>query len=56
MKINERKSTLSIHYMEEDEIQLYRDFFPYELREIDIGIKYLGFQLNPNFYRKEDWH
>jgi hypothetical protein len=55
MKINERKSTLSTHNMELEEQRSYKDLFPFEQQELDKGLKYLGFQLKPNNYRKGDW-
>jgi hypothetical protein len=55
MQINGRKSTLIVHNMEEEEKQEYREWFPFEQKELDEGLKYLGFQLNPNKYRKADW-
>ena len=29
--------------------------FPYNMIELDIGLKYLGFQLKENMYKKCDW-
>jgi hypothetical protein len=55
MLINERKSTLSVHNMDVEEMLSYKEFFPYEQRDLDDGLKYMGFQLKPNKYRKEDW-
>lgn len=54
MQINERKSSLSCHMLLEEEIIPYRQLFPYELKEVDDGLKYLGFNLKPNDYRKDD--
>jgi hypothetical protein len=28
---------------------------PFQVLELDVGLKYLGFQLKPNDYRKTDW-
>jgi hypothetical protein len=56
MKINEQKSTLSIHNMEEFFFLCYQTYFPYEQKDFDAGLKYTGFQLKPKCYRKEDWH
>jgi len=33
----------------------YIDLFPFEKQELEKGLKYLGFHLKPNNYRKEDW-
>jgi hypothetical protein len=40
MRINERKSTLSVHNLEEEELAYYRSFYPYEVKDIDAGLKY----------------
>ena len=53
MIINAKKSTLSTINMEEQEIQRYTYIFPFGLKIIN-GLKYLGFILNPNKYKKED--
>jgi hypothetical protein len=50
-----QKSTLSAHLMEEEELGVYKEFFPYETNPFDEGLKYLGFHLKPNNYKKEDW-
>jgi hypothetical protein len=55
MQINEGKSMISFQNMEEDEIQVYRSLFPFEIKHLDEGIKYLGFHLKPNSYKKIDW-
>jgi hypothetical protein len=55
MKINGQKSTLSAHLMEEEELGVYKEFFPYETKYFDEVLKYLGFHLNPNSYKTEDW-
>jgi hypothetical protein len=55
MRINERKSTLSVHNLEEEELDYYRSLYPYEVKDFDAGLKYLGFHLKPNCYKKEDW-
>jgi hypothetical protein len=52
MMINDRKSSLSIQNLEEEEIGLYRSLFPFEMKEFNAGLKYLGFHLKPNSYRK----
>jgi hypothetical protein len=55
MQINSRKSTLSTHNMEREEVEHYMDIFSFEQRELDEGLNYLGFHLKPNNYRKVDW-
>jgi hypothetical protein len=39
----------------EVEMNFYRDTFPYEVKYLKSGLKYLGFQLKPNSYLKSDW-
>jgi hypothetical protein len=55
MNINEINSTLSTHNMELEEQGCYMDLFPFEQWELDKGLKYLGFHLKPNNYRKGYW-
>jgi hypothetical protein len=55
MIINEGKSTLTTSCLSELEKRRYRLLFPFEEKTIDEGLKYLGFTLKPNDYRKEDW-
>jgi hypothetical protein len=50
MQINEGKSTLSINLMVEGEINIYQSLFPFEVKDLDLGLKYLGFHLKPNCY------
>jgi len=45
MMINEKKSSLSIQNLEKEEIDLYRSLFPFEVKEFNVGLKYLGFYL-----------
>jgi ribonuclease HI len=55
MIINDQKSTITTSEMDGEEMAVYQIFFPFTLQDISEGIKYLGFQLKPNSYRKEDW-
>ena len=41
--------------MGDHEIQRYATVFPYDLILLDEGLKYLGFRIKPNQYKKEDW-
>jgi hypothetical protein len=52
MTINVQKSTISFTWMEEEVEDYYKAFFPYTTLDFQEGIKYLGFQLKPNDYRK----
>ena len=40
----------------EEEVEIsFHEPFPYPYFSLDDGIKYLGFRLKPNCYKKEDW-
>jgi hypothetical protein len=52
MIINEQKSTISTSELDEEEKEVYQRLFPFTLQDISQGIKYLGFQLKPNSYKK----
>ena len=56
MEINERKSTVTTHLLTLDETQAFARVFPFIQIDIDVGLKYLGFSLKPNDYRKMDWY
>ena len=56
MTINPQKTTLTSHTMEDLKIQRYSILFPFELIFLDEGLKYLGFKLKPNHYKREDWN
>jgi hypothetical protein len=56
MEINEGKSSLSTNFLIEEEQLVFRQNFPFEEKRIDDGLKYMGFILKPNDYRKEDWN
>jgi len=55
MQVNIKKSTITFSEMEIEEEDTYRSLFPYIVQDISGGLKYLGFQLKRNNYRKEDW-
>ena len=55
MQIHDKKLSLSTHLLIEEEWKAHNLFFLYERKTLDDGIKYLGFTLKPNDYRKEDW-
>jgi hypothetical protein len=55
MQINARKSTLSVHKLEAEEMTYYHSLYPYEVKDFDAGLKYLGFHIKLNYYKKEDW-
>jgi len=41
--------------MDEEEIEEYHNFFLFDIEGLDTGLKYLGFHLKPNSYKKVDW-
>ena len=38
------------------EIQSYYFIYPYDLKMFDEGLKYMGFIIKPNNYKKVDWN
>jgi len=55
MEYNTRKSTISSSLLSDGEIARLKSFFPFETKSIEDGLKYLGFNLKPNNYKKSDW-
>ena len=55
MEINDGKSTLTTHCMDNEEVRHASVLFPFICASLDEGLKYLGFLLKPNNYLKEDW-
>ena len=56
MVINEAKLTIRWENMEDPEQCPMADFFNFQCWNVDEGVKYLGFFLKPNDYRKDDWY
>jgi hypothetical protein len=56
MVINEGKSSLTTNLLTEEELGAFRQHFPFVEKKLEEGLKYLGFVLKPNDYRKEDWN
>jgi hypothetical protein len=54
MKINIAKSTISFWGLSERGKNIITQMFPYNVVELDVGLKYLGFQLKDNMYKKGD--
>jgi len=54
MIINLNKSTLSMWDTLEHEKEHFSQLFPYQVIDMDRGLKYLGFHLKPFFYKKDD--
>jgi hypothetical protein len=55
MKINMEKSCLLLNHCEEEEEASIVNTFPAPRKPLSEGLKYLGFNLKPNNYRKEYW-
>lgn len=55
MQVNLQKSTLSLNNLRETHIQYLISLFPLPTKELSEGLKYLGFLLKPNDYKKTDW-
>ena len=55
MEINIGKSSVTTHLLRPKEEAELRRFFPYNFAGLDAGLKYLGFSLKANLYRKHDW-
>ena len=55
MMINLQKSSVSFFRLEDRDLRYMMGFFPIQEVEISKGIKYLGFFIKPNRYRKSDW-
>ena len=57
MQINFQKSTItSTLNLEEEVLRTFLELFPFQHFSLDDVIKYLGFRLKPNCYKKEDWN
>jgi hypothetical protein len=54
MEINEGKSSLTTNMLTKEEHLAFRKHFPFEENKLDDGLKYLGFFLKPNDYKKKD--
>lgn len=55
MMINFQKSSASFFRLEDTDLRYMMGYFPIQAVEISEGIKYLGFFIKPNGYRKSDW-
>lgn len=55
MKINEKKLTINCANLDPPEIRYIVSRLPFQLWELNAGLKYLGFYLKSNDYRKLDW-
>ena len=55
MEINIGKSSLTTHMLRPEEEEEITRYFPFNTAGLDEGLKYLGFSLKANLYRKQDW-
>jgi len=55
MESNDSKSTISTSGFSPHEIHFTLHIFPFTLKSMDDGLKYLGFHLKPLHYRIVDW-
>jgi hypothetical protein len=55
MKVNMEKSCLILNHCAEAEESSIANTFPSQRKPLSEGLKYLGFNLKPENYRKEDW-
>jgi len=55
MEINAQKSSITFSLLDAEETQYIAEILPFQVFSLDEVLKYLGFQLKPNDYRKIDW-
>jgi hypothetical protein len=55
MVINGQKSSITLSFLDGGESQSISSKLPFRVFDLDEGLKYLGFQLKSNDYRKSDW-
>jgi len=55
MEINAQNSSITLSSLDEEETQYITKRLPFQVFDLDEGLKDLGFQLKPNDYRKIDW-
>ena len=55
MKINEEKSNITCANLETMEIAYIISRIPFQVLELNDGLKYIGFYLKPSDHRKLDW-
>jgi len=54
IKISTIKSSFFFWWLSKEENDQISQVFPYQVGDIDTGIKYLGFHLKSNHYKKGD--
>ena len=55
MIINTQNSNILFSRIEDEDIRHYLYLLPFLTQTLEEGLKYLGFHLNPNDYRKNEW-
>lgn len=55
MQVNIQKSTFSSLGLYRDMSMNAHNMFPFQSNVFDEGLKYLGFHMKPNDYKKVDW-
>lgn len=55
MAISENKSSFLEYGLDDGTLVQLKSLFPFEVKSLDVGFKYLGIFLKPNSYLKEDW-
>jgi hypothetical protein len=55
MEFNSQKSSFLEAGWEDVELNLLKELFPFEVKPLDTGFKYLGFYIKPNCYTRGDW-
>jgi hypothetical protein len=53
---NPQKSMFLEAGWDDVELNLLKEIFPFEVKSLDAGFKYLGFYIKPNCYTRVDWH
>eukprot|EP00253_Pinus_taeda_P008007 PITA_08007 len=56
MQINSRKSQVCVSSFNRRECSRISNLFPYQMQPLESPIKYLGFWLKPDSYKKADWN
>lgn len=55
MDFNEKESTLLTLGLVEDQGIDFCKIFPFQHKDLNEGLKYLGFNIKPNYYEKDVW-
>jgi hypothetical protein len=55
MEFNTQKSSFLQEGWDDVELNLLKEIFPFEVKPLDTGFKYLGFFIKPNCYNRVDW-